>query len=87
MVFMGEENFLKKAFLPPNPHLSKTLKCGGLFFAIMTALDGRASNVLTISTVGERLGAPVLKIMKNNAFSYTSPPQAVYISNLFILKR
>ena len=28
MFFRGEENFLKKAFLPPNPHLSKTLKLG-----------------------------------------------------------
>ena len=24
--FAGEENFLKKVFLPPNPHLSKTFK-------------------------------------------------------------
>ena len=31
-VFMGEENFLKKAFLPPNPQLSKTLKQRGLGF-------------------------------------------------------
>ena len=35
MVFMGEENFLKKAFLPPNPQLSKTLKQGFYFFIII----------------------------------------------------
>ena len=28
---MGEENFLKEAFLPPYPHLSRTLKKGGFF--------------------------------------------------------
>ena len=45
---MGEENFLKKAFLPPNPHLSKTLKRGGIFFAIIPALNGRTAYVRTI---------------------------------------
>jgi hypothetical protein len=38
-IFTGEENFLKKVFLPPNPHLSKTLKRGGYFFAVMSAFD------------------------------------------------
>ena len=29
---MGEENFLKEAFLPPYPHLSRTLKRGDIFY-------------------------------------------------------
>jgi hypothetical protein len=37
---VGEENFLKKAFLPPHPQLSKTLKLGFYFFAVMPALNG-----------------------------------------------
>jgi hypothetical protein len=42
-----EENFLKKAFFPPHPHLSKTLQLGAYFFAIISALDGRTHNVRT----------------------------------------
>jgi hypothetical protein len=44
-IFTGEENFLKKVFLPPNPHLSKTLKRGGYFFVKINAFDRRAINV------------------------------------------
>ena len=29
--FVGEENFLKEAFLPPHPHLSRTFKLGRFF--------------------------------------------------------
>ena len=47
MFFRGEENFLKKAFLPPYPHLSKTLKLGAIFFAIIIALDRRIHNART----------------------------------------
>jgi hypothetical protein len=46
-IFTGEENFLKKVFLSPNPHLSKALKRGGYFFVKINALDGRANNVRT----------------------------------------
>ena len=31
MVFVGEENFLKKAFLPPHPQFSKTFKRNFIF--------------------------------------------------------
>ena len=43
-----EENFLKKVFLPPYPHLSKTLKLGGYFFTIISALDGQTTYVRTV---------------------------------------
>ena len=42
----GEENFLKKAFLPRTPSF-KNFETGGYFFAIITALDGRTTNVRT----------------------------------------
>jgi hypothetical protein len=45
---MGEENFLKKAFLPPNPYLSKTLKREAYFFAIIIAFD-EASTFLILA--------------------------------------
>ena len=35
----GEGNFLKEAFLPPNPQLSRTLKLGSYFFAIILIVD------------------------------------------------
>ena len=41
---MGEENFLKKVFLPPHPQLSKTLLLGKVFIFIC-ALDGCKATV------------------------------------------
>ena len=45
----GEGNFLKEAFLSPHPYPSRTLKLGGLFFAIISALDARTYNVRTVT--------------------------------------
>ena len=50
MFFRGEENFLKKLFFPV-PHLSKTLKRGGYFFAVIIALDRRTHNVRTAPNI------------------------------------
>ena len=44
----GEGNFLKEAFLPPNPQPSRTLKLGDYFFAIITALNRRTYYVRTV---------------------------------------
>ena len=42
----GEENFLKKAFLPRTPSF-KNFETGGLFFIVISTLDGRTHNVRT----------------------------------------
>ena len=46
---MGEENFLKKAFLPPPPSF-KNLETWGYFFAIIIAFDRRTIDVRTALT-------------------------------------
>ena len=47
LYLMRGKKTLKKAFLPPNPHLSKILKRGAYFFVIITSLDRRTINVRT----------------------------------------
>ena len=47
--FVGEENFLKEAFLPPHPYPSKTFKCGMYFFSLHNAFDGWTCYVRTFS--------------------------------------
>ena len=42
--FVGEENFLKKAFLPPYPYLSKTLKMGVIFLRLFLCLSVERTN-------------------------------------------
>ena len=46
-IYSGKGNFLKEAFLSPHPYPSRTLKLGGLFFAVMSALNARTYNVRT----------------------------------------
>ena len=43
----GEENFLKKAFLSPNPQPSRTLKLGFYFFAIIPTFNDGTHNLRT----------------------------------------
>lgn len=42
---MGEENFLKEAFLPPNPYLSRTFEIRG-FLGLHSAFN--ACEIVTI---------------------------------------
>ena len=43
LLFVGEENFLKEAFLPPYPYLSRTLKRG-----VVLSLYGALKNQFLI---------------------------------------
>ena len=82
--FVGEENFLKKAFLPPHPQLSKTFKQGEEFFILHCAFDQTKLNFalfregrplpygyVALSIVGEAFCLPLVSNLINTISEHT----------------